>query len=78
MRTFPVVGCMSMLSFDPAGSGWSINVPLSALVALQELPERMKKLEDENMKLRRELEALRNIQGQMMIKLADVSRERRS
>lgn len=55
---------------------WSLQVPLSALVELQELPERMKTLEAENKQLRRELEALRNIQSQTMQVIADMRRER--
>lgn len=78
MRTSPPVGCMSMPFCNPAGNDWLISVPLSELVALQGLPAQMKKLEDENKQLRRELEALRNIQGQMMLKLSDAIRERMS
>lgn len=55
---------------------WSVNVPLSALVALQELPERMQKLEAENKQLRKELEALRAIQSQTLQLFADFKRER--
>ena len=55
---------------------WSIQVPLSALVELQELPERMKNLEAENKKLRRELDALRTIQSQTLQVIADMRRER--
>lgn len=60
------------------GNDWSVNVPLSALVALQELPERMQKLEAENKQLRRELEALRAIQSQTLQLFADFKRERKS
>lgn len=56
---------------------WTIQVPLSALVALQGLPGRMNKLEAENAQLRRELEALRNIQSETLQKLADIRRERK-
>lgn len=66
-----------MVSAD-ATQDWSLQVPLSALVALQGLPERMNKLEAENAQLRRELEALRNIQSQTLQVLADVKRERMS
>lgn len=54
---------------------WSVLVPLSALMALQELPAQMQQLKTENAQLRRELEALRNIQSQMMIKLGDALRQ---
>ena len=57
---------------------WSINIPLSALVAFQSLPERMEKLEAENKQLRRELEALRVIQSQSLQLIADIKRERKS
>ena len=69
---------VSMLtpSFNPAND-WTLQVPLSALVALQELPERMQKLEAENAQLRRELEALRNIQSQTLQLVADLRRERK-
>lgn len=60
------------------GNDWSVNVPLSALVALQELPERIQKLEAENKQLRRELEALRAIQSQTLQLIADFKRERKS
>lgn len=55
---------------------WSLQVPLSALVQLQELPQRMKTLEGENKKLRRELDALRTIQSQTLQVIADMRRER--
>ena len=55
---------------------WSVQVPLTALVALQELPGRMDKLEAENKQLRRELEALRAIQSQTLQLFADLKRER--
>ena len=57
---------------------WSLQVPLSALVALQGLPERMKTLEAENAQLRRELEALRQIQSQTLQLIADIKRERKA
>lgn len=62
---------------DNRNSDWSVLVPLSALMALQELPGQMRKLEADNAQLRRELEALRNIQSQMMIKLGDALRPRK-
>lgn len=78
MRISPVAGFMSMPFSNPAGNDWMISVPLSELVALQGLPAQMKKLEDDNKQLRRELEALRTIQSQMMLTLADAIRGRRS
>lgn len=74
MVTEPVHGT-SMVSADRPQE-WSLQVPLSALVDLQQLPERMKTLEAENKQLRRELEALRNIQSQTLQVIADMRRER--
>ena len=65
-----------MPCFNPANN-YSISVPLSDLVALQELPDRMNKLEAQNLQLRRELEALRTIQSQTLQLLADYRRERK-
>lgn len=56
---------------------WSIQVPLSDLVALERLPGRMEALEKENAQLRRELEALRIIQSQTLEKLAEMRRDLR-
>lgn len=75
MATSPVHGT-SMACVDRPAADWSLQVPLSALVDLQGLPERMNKLEAENKQLRRELEALRLIQSQTMQLLADMRRER--
>ena len=68
---------MSMPSFNPAAD-WTIQIPLSELVALQGLPVQMEELKAENKQLRRELEALRRIQSEMMMRLADAIRERKS
>ena len=76
MRTSRLAVSMSMRSLPNPGNDWSIHVPLSALVALQELPERMDKMEAENKQLRRELEALRAIQSQTLQLFADFKRER--
>ena len=51
---------------------WSIQIPLSSLVALQGLPMRMEELEKENNQLRRELDALRVISTQTMELLSDL------
>ena len=56
---------------------WTINVPLSALLALQELPEQMDQLQGEMKQLRRELEALRGIQSQTLQLLSDLKRTMR-
>lgn len=77
MRTSSPAASLSMPSFNPAAD-WMIQIPLSELVALQGLPAQMEELKAENKQLRRELEALRNIQSQMMMKMADAIRERKS
>lgn len=53
---------------------WTINVPLSALLALQELPEQMVLLQNELTQLRRETEALRVVQSQTLQLVADLKR----
>ena len=63
--------------FNPAAD-WTIQIPLSELVALQGLPAQMEELKAENKQLRRELEALRRIQSEMMMRLSDAIRERKS
>lgn len=77
MRTTSPVVSMSTLSSNPAND-WTLQIPLSDLVALQGLPGRMEQLEAENKQLRRELEALRRIQSEMMMRLSDAIRERKS
>ena len=57
------------------GSDWSIQVPLSALVALRELPGRMEQVEKDNAQLRREVEALRRIHSETLQVLGDLRRE---
>lgn len=53
---------------------WTVTIPLDALVALQTLPERVNQLEEVNVQLRRELEALRCNQSRTLIKLGDLMR----
>lgn len=57
---------------------WTINVPLSALLALQELPDQMVILRTEITQLRGELQALRNIQSQTLQLVADLKRSLRT
>lgn len=61
-----------------SAADWTIQIPLSELVALQGLPAQMEELRAENKQLRRELEALRRIQSEMMMRLSDAIRERKS
>lgn len=62
------------MPYQPIAPDWGITLPLSALLALQELPEQMAALQAENVKLRRELEALRVIQSQTLQLVADLKR----
>lgn len=57
------------------GSDWSIQIPLSELVALQGLPMRMAELEKQNLQLRRELDALRCLYSQSLEVLGDLRRD---
>lgn len=59
------------------GSDWSIQVPLSALVALQAMPGRMELVEKDNAQLRKEVEALRRINSETLQVLGDLRREMR-
>lgn len=56
---------------------WSIQIPLSELVALQGLPARMDGLEKENQQLRREVEALRRLHSETLQVFGDFRREMR-
>lgn len=56
---------------------WSIQIPLSELVALQGLPARMDGLEKDNEQLRRELEALRRLHSETLQAFGDFKRELR-
>lgn len=59
------------------GSDWSIQIPLSELVALKGLPARMEGLEKDNKQLRNELEALRSLHSQTLQAFADFKHEMR-
>lgn len=56
-------------------SNWSIQIPLTDLVALQELPSKLEDLEIENKQLRRELETLRCLYSQTLEILGDIRRD---
>ena len=56
---------------------WFLQVPLSTLVSLQQLPTDLDKMRVENAQLRRELEALRRMYFELLEKLSDLKRERR-
>ena len=77
MRTSRPDVSLSMPFFNPAAD-WTIQIPLSELVALQGLPAQMEELKAENKQLRRELEALRIIQSQTLQLIADAKRDRMS
>lgn len=54
---------------------WSIQIPLSELVALQGLPARMEGLEKENKQLRKELDALRILHSETLQAFGDFKRD---
>lgn len=54
---------------------WSIQIPLSELVALQGLPARMEELQKDNAQLRRELDALHALYSQTLQAFSDLKRE---
>ena len=56
---------------------WSINLPLSELAALQELPARMVALEDEIKRLRTENIGLRRQYSELLTFVADLQRQMR-
>ena len=56
---------------------WSIQVPLSELVALKELPGRMENLEKENKQLRREIDGLHRLYSEALQVLGDLRRDMR-
>ena len=73
-----MIAVMSKQSYpQPNNPGWLIQVPLDDLVVLQKLPQQMQQLQQDNEKLRRELEALRCIQSEMMELFGDFRRELR-
>lgn len=57
------------------GSDWLVQVPLSELVALKGMVEHLAKLDANNAQLRREVDALRNIQSEVMQLVGDLRRE---
>lgn len=57
------------------GSEWLVQVPLSELVALQNMTAEFDKLRLENAQLRRELEGLRRVQSETMQVLGDLRRD---
>ena len=59
------------------GSDWSIQIPLSKLVALQGLPAKMEALEKDNAQLRREVNALRALYSQTLQAFSDFKRDMR-
>ena len=62
------------MSIQASSPDWGVIVPLSSLLALQELPGQIALLQAENKQLRRELEALRCIQSQGLQLVADLQR----
>ena len=58
-------------------SDWSIQIPLSELVALQGLPARMERLQEDNAQLRREVNALHALYSQLLQAFSDYKRDLR-
>lgn len=56
---------------------WSITIPLSELAELMTLPARMADMEAGLKQARREIEALRQLNGQALLKIADLKNEMR-
>ena len=63
-----------MQSCNNPSSPWTVSVPLSALLELEQLPGMVSSLQTELSQLRRELEALRGIQTQTLERIADIKR----
>ena len=53
---------------------WFLQVPLSALLELESLPQQLDAMRKENDQLRRELDALRRMYFELLEKLADMKR----
>ena len=52
-----------------------MQVPLSALVALQGLPGQLEEMKKDNAQLRKELEALRRMYFELLDKFSELKRE---
>lgn len=61
-----------MLTPSCNGGNWLIQIPLSELVALQELPTKIEELERQNVQLRREIDGLRCMYSQALQMLGDI------
>ena len=57
------------------GNDWFVQVPLSELVALQNMTSEFDKLRSENAQLRREMEGLRRVQSETLQVLGDLRRD---
>lgn len=54
---------------------WLVSIPLEELLRLQHLVPEMDQLKKDNVQLRRELEALRRIQGETLQLVGDLRRQ---
>lgn len=56
---------------------WSITIPLSDLAELMSLPGKMAEMQEQLAQARREIEGLRQLNGQALLKIADLKNEMR-
>ena len=61
-----------MPSCNDTPGNWLIQIPLNELAELQTLPARMGALENENTKLRRELEGCRGMLSDALVLIAEL------
>ena len=56
---------------------WSITIPLSDLAELMALPGKMAVMQEQLNQAQREIDGLRNLNGQALLKIADIKNEMR-
>ena len=56
---------------------WSITIPLSDLAELMSLPGKMVEMQEQLNQARREIDGLRQLNGQALLKIADLKNEMR-
>lgn len=53
---------------------WYVSIPIDELLRLQQLVPEVERLQKENVQLRREVEGLRSVQNQSLLKFAEILR----